>query len=147
MKESDLQKKLEKQGIDYAILKKEFKIKLKKGESLLNQVLVSIAKKLNHQKMDLMQVISPKNIIENHESKMINSRLKEELYESIKELSLLSWQTKKALIDESEDEMISLIKESSDYYIKTYKPIKKKMCEKMIDNWKKEETKNTNYIS
>jgi len=147
MKESDLQKKLEKQGIDYPILKKEFKIKLAKGESFLTQVLISIAKKLSRQKADLMQIISPKNIIENHESKMIRPKLKEDIYDSIKELSLLSWQIKKALIEESEDEIIPLIKESNDYYTKTFKPMKKRLCEEMIDNWRKEEIKNNSYIS
>lgn len=146
MKKSELVKKLKDNEIDYEILKKEFNLHLKKGEPLIKQILSQISKKIGSHKSELMQIISPKNIIENHESKMINSSLKGDIYENIKELSLLGWQIKKAvLIDESE--MIKSIKQALDYCQKNYNPMKKKLCDEMIKNWKKEEIKNNNYIS
>jgi SOS-response transcriptional repressor LexA len=146
MKKSELIKMLKKSEIDYESLKKEFSLSLKKGEPLIAQILNQISKKLSSYKTELMQIISPRNIIENHESKMINSSLKEDIYENIKELSLLKWQIKKSFISE-EQEMISSIKLSLNYCQKIYNPMKKKLCEEMIKNWKKEEIKDTNYIS
>jgi alpha-galactosidase/6-phospho-beta-glucosidase family protein len=146
MKKSELVKELEKSGINYKYLKKEFNVKLKKGEPLINQLLSQVSKKLNNCKSELMQIISPKNIIENHESKMISSGLKEDIYENIKELYLLSWKIKRAMLDNEEDK-INAIKSSVDYMQKIYIPMKKNLCNEMIKNWKKEEIKNTNYIS
>ncbi|MDD4353551.1 MAG: hypothetical protein PHN56_03775 [Candidatus Nanoarchaeia archaeon] len=146
MKKSEMIKKLKDNEIDYNLLKKEFKISLKKGESLFEQILSQLNKKIGGYKSELMQIISPKNIIENHESKMINSSLKEDIYENIKELSLLSWQIKKAKISTEQDK-IEVIKSSLNYCLKIYNPMKKNLCEEMIKNWKKEEIKDTYYIS
>ncbi|MFA5303486.1 MAG: hypothetical protein WC393_03030 [Candidatus Nanoarchaeia archaeon] len=146
MKKSELLKKLTSSGIDYEALKKEFNLHLKKGEPMVNQILIQIIKKLSSHKAELMQIISPKNVIENHESKMITSAIKEEIYENIKELSLLSWQIKKSMLSDEQD-MMNSIKSSVNYCLKKYNPMKKKLCEEMIKNWKIEEIKNNYYIS
>jgi hypothetical protein len=77
---------------------------------------------------------------------MINQSLKEEIYENIKELSLLGWQIKKSMLSD-EKEMMNSIKASLNYCLKKYNPMKKKLCEEMIKNWKTEEIKNNYYIS
>jgi Fe-S cluster biosynthesis and repair protein YggX len=146
MKKSELVKKLKTKDLDYEELKKEFNLHFKKGEISINQIVNQMIKKLNSYKIELMQVISPKNIIENHESKMINSSFKEDIYDNIKELSLITWQIKKAILID-EEKMIKSIKTSMNYYLKVYKPMKKKLCEEMIKNWNKEEIKNNYYIS
>jgi len=146
MKKSETLSKLKSSGIDYTLLKKEFEISLKKGESILIQILKHISKKVNLHRIELMQIISPKNIIENLESKMVNSDLKEKIYESVKELSLINWKIRKAVIGDDK-ERLDMIKSAFNYCSKELLALRKELYEELINNWKKDEKKNNCYIS
>jgi hypothetical protein len=145
VKKSELMKMLKNQGLDYYELKKEMGISLKKGKPLMEQLILQSLKKISSAKSELMPLISPKNLIESHESKMLGKDLREEAYEAIKALSLLSWVVKKAELKSAEEAIMSL-KKSMDYF-KSLKILKERLCNEMIDNWNKEDIKDNYYIS
>ncbi len=145
VKKSELMKMLKNQGLDYYELKKEMGISLKKGKPLMEQLVLQSLKKISSAKSELMPLISPKNLIESHESKMLGKDLREEAYEAIKALSLLSWVVKKAELKSAEEAIMSL-KKSMDYF-KSLKILKERLCNEMIDNWNKEDIKDNYYIS
>ncbi|MDD2678984.1 MAG: hypothetical protein PHG04_03105 [Candidatus Nanoarchaeia archaeon] len=146
MKKSQIMNELKNAGIDWEVLKKSFGIKLKKGKSMIDQMLEQIIKKTSEHSLELMKIISPKNLIENHESKMIKTALKEKIYETIKDLSLINWKSKKAML-ETNEEKLKAIKKALDYFLQDFIKIKKELCNEMINNWKKEEIKDNYYIS
>ncbi len=145
VKKSEIMQLLKNNEVDYTELKKEMGVSLKKGRPLMEQLVKQALKKISLEKSELMPLISPKTLIESHESKMLNRDLREEAYEAIKELSLLSWVVKKSEL-KSAEEIILALKKSMDY-LKSLKILKEKICDEMINNWGKEDIKDNYYIS
>lgn len=146
MKKGEFEKKLKEAGIDYKELKRSFSFSPKKGEPLIGQAISSILKKISSETSELSKIIMPKSIMESHESKMIGSEMKELAYEELKELSLISWHLKKAMLSDEEDKLKAM-KKSVAHFEASFNPFKKKLCEEMIKNWKKEHARNNSYIS